>query len=346
MGAYYDGTKLLSMLDLNNKKPEIYLCTTNRTGGKTTYFGRLCINKFIKNKSKFMLLYRFKYQTSDLADSFYKDIGSLFFQGHEFTTKNRNQGVYQELFLDGESCGYATSLNAADAIKNVSHMFSDVDRMFMDEFQSETNHYASKEVQNLMSIHTSVARGQNKQVRYVPLYMCANAVTLLNPYYAAMGISSRLSTDTKFLRGNGYVLEQGYVETASRAQRESAFNQAFGATQKYVDYASENVYLNDSMAFIEKPKGAGKYVATLRYKNKHFAIREFMNQGVIYCDNRPDMSFPYKLAVTTEDHRINYVMLKNNDLLVSSMRFFFERGAFRFGDLESKDAIFSMLSYY
>lgn len=346
MGAYYDGTKLLSLLDLNNKKPEIYLCTTNRTGGKTTYFGRLCINKFIKNNSKFMLLYRFKYQTSNLGDSFYKDIGSLFFEGHEFTTKNRNQGVYQELFFDGVSCGYATSLNAADAIKNVSHMFSDVDRMLMDEFQSETNHYASNEVQNLISIHTSVARGQHKQVRYVPLYMCANAVTLLNPYYAALGISSRLSTETKYLRGNGFVLEQGYVETASRAQRESAFNQAFGATQKYVDYASENVYLNDSTAFIEKPKGAGKYVVTLRYKNKHFAIREFINQGVIYCDNRPDMSFPYKLAVTTEDHGINYVMLKNNDILVSSMRYFFERGAFRFRDLESKEAIFAMLSYY
>lgn len=346
MCAYYDGTKLLSLLDLKNKKPEIYLCTTNRTGGKTTFFGRLCINKFIKNNSKFMLLYRFKYQTSDLGGSFYKDIGSLFFQGHEFSTKNRNKGVYQELFFDGVSCGYATSLSAADAIKNVSHMFSDVDRILMDEFQSETNHYASNEVQNLISIHTSVARGQYKQVRYVPVYMCANAVTLLNPYYAALGISSRLSTETKFLRGNGYVLEQGYVETASRAQRESAFNQAFCKTQKYVDYASENVYLNDSTAFIEKPKGAGKYVVTLRYKNKHFAIREFINQGVIYCDNRPDMSFPYKLAVTTDDHAINYVMLKNNDILVSSMRFFFERGAFRFRDLECKEAIFAMLSYY
>ena len=45
MGKYYDGTKLLSMLDLNGNKPEIYMCTTNRTGGKTTYFARLCVNK-------------------------------------------------------------------------------------------------------------------------------------------------------------------------------------------------------------------------------------------------------------------------------------------------------------
>ena len=43
MGQYYDGTKLLSMLDINGKRPEIYMTTTNRTGGKTTYFGRLLV---------------------------------------------------------------------------------------------------------------------------------------------------------------------------------------------------------------------------------------------------------------------------------------------------------------
>lgn len=37
MSKYYDATKLLSMLDINGKKPEIYMCTTNRTGGKTAY---------------------------------------------------------------------------------------------------------------------------------------------------------------------------------------------------------------------------------------------------------------------------------------------------------------------
>ena len=33
MGNYYDGTKLLSLTDINGNRPEIYMCTTNRTGG-------------------------------------------------------------------------------------------------------------------------------------------------------------------------------------------------------------------------------------------------------------------------------------------------------------------------
>lgn len=36
--AYYDGTKLLSMKDLNGREPELFMVTTNRTGGKTTWF--------------------------------------------------------------------------------------------------------------------------------------------------------------------------------------------------------------------------------------------------------------------------------------------------------------------
>ena len=59
MSEYYDGTKLLSMLDINGDKPEIYLCTSNRTAGKTTYFNRLVTKKFLNEGIKFMLVYRF-----------------------------------------------------------------------------------------------------------------------------------------------------------------------------------------------------------------------------------------------------------------------------------------------
>lgn len=119
MGKYYDGTKLLSMLDINGNKPEIYMCTTNRTGGKTTYFGRLCINRFLDKGEKFGLIYRYNYELDDVVDKFYKDLGSLFFKEHEMTSKRRASGIFHELFLDEKSCGYALSLNSADQIKKI-----------------------------------------------------------------------------------------------------------------------------------------------------------------------------------------------------------------------------------
>lgn len=344
MCAYYDGTKLLSLTDLDGKQPEILMVTTNRTGGKTTYFGRLCVNKFKKGQGKFALLYRYNYELDDCADKFFKDLSTLFFSGSVMESKRKASGIFHELFLDGESCGYALSLNSADQLKKYSHLFSDVNRMIFDEFQSESNHYCSDEIKKFISIHTSVARGQGEQVRYVPVYMLSNPVSLINPYYVELGISNRLREDTKFLRGHGFILEQGFIDSASVAQKESGFNKAF-SKNSYVAYSSECVYLNDNKAFIEKPSGIGRYLCTIKYNGADFGVREFADSGFIYVNDRPDTSYKYKITVTTSDHEINYVMLKRNDMFLTNLRFYFEKGCFRFKDLRCKEAILKALSY-
>ena len=344
MGKYYDGTKLLSMLDLNGKKPEIYMCTTNRTGGKTTYFGRLCVNRFLDKGEKFGLIYRYNYELDDVADKFFKDLKGLFFPDKTMTAKKRAKGIFQELFINDKSCGYAIALNSSDSIKKYSHLFSDITRMIFDEFQSESNHYCTDEITKFLSVHTSIARGQGEQVRYVPVFMLANQVSIINPYYVSMGICNRLNSETKFLRGDGYVLEQGFIETASDSQKESGFNRAF-KENNYVAYSSENVYLNDNYSFIEKPTGKSRYICTLKYKGNDFGVKEFAESGFIYCDDKPDSTFPMKITVTTDDHSINYVMLKRNDFFLSNLRYLFERGCFRFKDMRCKEAILNALSY-
>lgn len=350
MPDYYDGTKLLSLSDINGERPEIFLCTSNRNGGKTTYFNRLCVNKFLEKKGKFCLLYRYKYELEDVADKFFKDIHDLFFPGYTMFSQAKAKGIYHEIFLTppsqekGESCGYAISINSADQIKKISHFFSDVERMVFDEFQSETNTYCANETNKFISIHTSIARGQGKQVRYLPVYMISNPVTLINPYYVEMGISERLKQETKFLRGDGFVLEQGFNESASVAQKSSGFNRAF-ANNRYLAYASENIYLNDNLTFIEKPKGNSTYIATIRYNGCEFGIREFPARGIVYCDDKPDTTFKTKLSLTTNDHDINYVMLKRNEIFVHTLRYYFEHGCFRFKNLKSKEVILKMISY-
>lgn len=341
---FYTGTKLLSLKDIDGCTPEIYICTSNRSAGKSVYFSRLCVNNYLKGKGKFMLIYRFNYELDDCAGKFFKDIGNIFFKGHTMESKRRASGLYHELFFDDKSCGYAIALNGADQIKKYAHFFSDVERMLFDEFQSETNHYCNDEVTKFISVHMSVARGNGEQSRYLPVYMVGNPISILNPYYITLGISTRLKKDTKFLRGKGFVLEQGFVESASKAQAESAFNKAFNRNN-YVSYAQEAVYLNDNESFVERVSGNSKYLATLRYKGNDYAIREFAELGIIYCDDRPDATFKNKITVTTNDHQINYVMLKRNDFFLGMLRYYFERGCFRFKDLQCKEVVLNSLSY-
>lgn len=350
---YYDGTKLLSMKDINGNTPELYIVTTNRTGGKTTFFNRLVMNKYLKRGEKFCLLYRFNYELDDVADKFFKDIGSLFFFGLELTSKRRANGIYHELFLiknhdeeTEESCGYAISLNSADQIKKYSHLFSDVSCILFDEFQSETNHYCADEVKKFLSIHTSIARGQGEQVKHVPVYMLGNPISIINPYYVELGISSRLNNQTKFLRGDGFVVEHGFIESASEAQKESGINRAFSNTTYANSLSGQNVYLNDNYSFIDTPKSAScRYLCTIKYEGREYGIKEYKELGIIYCDDRPDYTFKYKISVTTDDHNINYVMLKSNNTFIANLRLLFEHGCFRFKDLRCKEALLKCISY-
>lgn len=341
---YYDGTKLLSLKDINGKTPEVFMCTSNRSAGKTTYFNRLVVNRFIKRGAKFALLYRFNYELDGCDEKFFKDIKELFFPEYEMTAAKKMKGIYQELYLNEESCGYAISINSADQLKRNSHLFSDIDNIIFDEFQSEQNHYCDKEVEKFISIHNSIARGRSKQSRYVPVYMISNPVTILNPYYVAMDISTRLQKDTHFLRGDGFVLEQGYNETAAKALKSSAFNRAFGSSD-YVAYSAEGVYLQDDLSFVDTPTGRGKYVATIRYAGIDYGVREYPELGIVFCDKSVDYQYPLKITVDTADHKLNYVMVSSNFILIQKLRYYFEHGCMRFKDLQAKEAILKALSF-
>lgn len=344
MSNFYDGTKLLSMKDINGKTPEIFICTSNRTAGKTTYFSRLLVNRFLKKGKKFCLIYRYSYELDNCHEKFFKDIHNLFFKNYEMTAEKVGR-VFNSLFINDEHCGYAVALNSSDSIKKYSHMFSDVESLFMDEFQSETNHYCSKEIEKFISVHTSMARGNGKQIRYLPVFMCGNPVSILNPYYVQLGISDRLKDNTKFLRGDGFVLEQGFNQSASSAMISSGFNRAF-SNNKYVAYSSQGVYLRNNNAFIDSPKGFNNYIATLRYEGIDYSIREYPQLNLLYCGTSVDHSFSPKIAVTTEDHQINYVMLKSYIYIIDTLRYYFDEGLFRFKNQSCKEAVLKALAYY
>lgn len=344
MSRFYDGTKLLSLKDINGNRPEIYISTSNRSAGKTTYFNRWFVKRFLEHDEKFILIYRFNYELSDVAEKFFRDIGAMFFPEHEMTAVSRNKNVYVELFLDEISCGYAIAINNSDQIKKLSHLFSDAQRMLFDEFQSETGHYCANEVEKMISIHTSIARGSGEQVRYLPIYMIGNFVSVLNPYYLALGIAHRLQLNTNYLRGDGFVLEQGFYKEVADKQKNSAFNRAFSGS-KYTRFAAEKIYLNDNNVFIEKMNGANQYLATIQRGGKRYSIRKYTDTGFIYCSNSYDETYPFVFCTDPADHDENSRLISKNDYVIAMIRAAFENGCLRFQDLTCKEVIYNLLNY-
>lgn len=344
---FYDGNKVLNTKDINGDKPEIFIVEGVRSAGKTTYFNHKLLKDFETKKiRKFALLYRYAYEVTDAADKFFKDLHALWYPQSEFTQSTaKPEFGFIELFFNGVPCGYALALNKADQIKKYSHFLSDIDEILFDEFQSETNHYCSDEITKFMSIHTSIARGNGQQSRYLPVYMLSNAVSLLNPYYTTLGVTNRLRLETRFLRGEGWVLQRDFNESAIKAQETSLFNKAFKDT-RYLTMAKQGIYLNDNIAFIETPKSRSQYLCTLKYKGKMYGVKSFPEEGIVFCDTKFDSTFRTKLAVTTDDHNINYVVLKQNSVFIQALRYYFEYGCIRFKNLEAKEALLTAIAYY
>ena len=348
---FYDGSKLLSLKDINKQQPEIFISTSNRSAGKTTYFGKKLVTDFLKHGKKFILLYRYAYEITGVADKFFSDIRGLFFPNFIMTAEAREKDTFTELFIEEigkedskRPCGYAIALNKADNIKKCSHLLSDASIILFDEFQTESGLYASNEVQKLQSIHTSLARGSGKQVKYLPIIMISNFVSLLNPYYTALHISERLQADTNYLRGVGWVLEQGFNDSASQAQKESAFNRAFGDTS-YNKFSAEKFYLNDNKSFVKKMTGRNSYIMTLKYDNEFFGLRLYPDSNILYLSTSADMTSPKKYACRLEDMDEETTLVSTIPLYVQRLRDAFNGGQFRFQNLTCKSALFAVISY-
>ena len=164
MGDFYDGTKLLSMTDLNGEMPELYLTTGNRSIGKTTWFNRYAVKRWKEKHSKFCLVYRWNYELCDCADKFFKDIQRLFFPNDEMTEKRRANGIFVELFLNEQSCGYCVTLNNADSLKKFSHLLSDVDMIIFDEFM--ISNIEANDLRQI-SIDNIITNTQNNKIKYI-----------------------------------------------------------------------------------------------------------------------------------------------------------------------------------
>lgn len=329
---YYDGSDLMSMTDANGNKPEIYICVGNRTAGKTVFFNSYVFKKILKKKiRKFIWLVRYKYELNDTVEQFFNPI-SFLFPDKIVTGGTVYDRGYSEILMDGKTIGYGLSLKFYDKIKKVSNLFNDVDLMLWDEFQSENNQYLPNEIEALLSIHQSVSRGHGEMSRYVPLICVGNAISLLAPLYSVTDISGRIQDDTKFLRGDGYVLEQTYNKHAAEAQNQSIFNKALHANPE------NGIIYKENKDNIKKLKGNSVYLCSFSYKGEEFAIRRF-NNGFYFCNRKVDKTFRKKF--TSEEPGLMWTIPPT----VTTYRRVYEQGKFMFSDLKCREALVDFIHY-
>lgn len=337
---YFEAHHVTDFKDAEGNTPEILLVDGNRTGGKTTGFSRMLVDDFLRDGWKFMLIVRYKNDLQNISEAFFKDIKSLFFEGHEMKSKSFANGAYLELYLDGTSCGYATALSMAGKIKRYSHVFSDVHHMFLDEYQDENNLYLPDEVRKLQSIHTTVARGQGQAIRFVPLYMCSNSISIFNPYYLALGITSKINSKTKVYRGTGFVLLRLIIKDVAKAQKLSSFNRAFSGSG-YLNSSIDNTFLNDDSFNVEKRKVSGSAVFIF-YCNGQLYSAYYNAMDGWYIRKGGDGSITPCFGVMETDRGDGVTAIRNS-FYMSRLRYDYEDASIFYDSQETKKAFMSLL---
>ena len=337
---YFEAHSVYEYKDINGEVPEILLVDGNRTGGKTTAFSRMLVNDFLEKEEKFFLVYRYKNDLANVAEAFFKDIKVLFFNDHELTCTSHANGTYFELFLDSKSCGYASSLTMSGKLKRYSHIFSDVSKMFFDEYQDENNMYLPDEVNKLMSLHTTIARGRGQAVRFVPLYMASNSISIFNPYYSALGITGKINSKTKVLKGEGFVLLRLIIKDVAEAQKSSAFNRAF-MSSGYLDSSIDNCFLNDDTFNVVKQKNYGNVFFIFYCSGELFSV--FRSDGSLYCKKGGDKTVYPCFGAYLSDRNESVSFIRNTSYWTFA-RMLYQEGQIFFDSIETKHAFLTLIS--
>lgn len=336
--GYYNGYDLLLRNDLENKMPEIFLCVGNKTAGKTFFFKRFCFRLFYEYRGKTLIICRKKTQMKAVAYSWISDLENCSNGKFDFG-KTESAGV-KSLSYNDMDFAYITYYNYANDLKESSNMFEDVNVIVKDEFQSETGEYCEDEVSKLRIIHKCVSRGFGKRNRFVPTILISNVISIVNPYYVALGIHKRLRSDTKTLRGTGWVLQITLNKEAQKFGMQSAFDTAFGEDETY-NSAINNQYM-DNLSFCEKLNTKNmslQFIFTIQ--GQSYGV---WYDGLYYVSTRFDPNCRRKYATDVKSHKEGTVMVRKNDLIFKTFKQYFDCGYFRFENVECRAAFIELLA--
>lgn len=307
--GFFDFNKLYNMKDSTGQPPEIFIsCSRTRGTGKTTGAGLFIIPHFFTTGYKFVLVCRHKKSIGNYAEGCLKGSANMC-GGWSVSESVGIPGVYSNIYLsrllpkndpdekdviEKVSCGYVVPLRAAYEIKNISSLFLDSWCSIQDEFILQDEGYLPDEPILLQNLHTSLARGGGKSVRYYPHFMLANCIDVVNPYFLAMGLTGKLQPNTRKYRGNGVVYMRYESSSIAQQHEESGFNRAFKGFSKENEFL-DNSWLVESNSLVGKPDpswGAPTYQLLLHDKDIWLRLGYYPQMSTWVLDNGKNTGLP------------------------------------------------------
>lgn len=341
--------RIINTPDSNGKRAGIIMIETNRGSGKTTAICEKALHDFLHNGHECVFVYRTKDEMSSTLYLF----DDIFYRCPEtapkksLTMKQIVRNVVTTVFYNDKPFCHSVCLKDIDKLKKLSPYFMNVSMMVFDEFQTEKAPYLKNEPELLWALHTTINRGKGLRNRGVRCFMLSNHISILNPYYVYFGVTKRIQSNTRFIRGDGWIINIDYNNYAAEEMNEGAFQKAMQSgviNTRYKEYAAGFGFLNDDSKFIGRPKGKYKYICSILHNGVYYGVLEFFEEGVIYVSHSLYNPSCYTvLTFNPTDHGENTLMLRRNSWAFKVLQDAFDRNYLMLEGGIEKNAVFDIL---
>ena len=287
---YYNYDRIISYNSLLN------ILIGERGVGKTYGASKLVTSNFIKKKRQFIYLRRYKTELSKSIKKFFQPlIKNEEFKDHTLEVKGNT------FIIDDEIAGYGVTLSTAQQLK--SSNFNDVYYIIFDEFLIEPGqgYYLKNEVFSFLGLIETIGR-----MRDIKIFMLANAVTEVNPYFLFFDLTLPYNNDIKLFKDGMILLQYMKNEEYRKMKKETKFGKLVAGTD-YEDYAIDNKFNDDDNVFIEKKTGQSKFSFAFIYKDKTLGVWIDYNNGKMYV-SKDIINNGLIFATTNEDHNTNTLL--------------------------------------
>lgn len=301
MPQYYNGGHILDNGCFVN------MTVGNRSTGKSFYFKRQMIKRFMRTGRRFIYLRRMAEDLKQAMPTWGDDIMETF-PGYRIETKKNaiylvhGEGDNEEK----EICGYTAYLRGTSRLKSVP--MTTIDTILYDEFLPDDNKYLERsmpfyEPEMLMSLYMSVARGYNQVIRPEVQIICiANNISMFNPYFTYFRVDL---THNQRYKHKGVYAERWINHSVAEEIKKTHVGQFLSGTH-YGAYAIENEALHDVYSHIAKPPASAIPIMCIYYSEWYTA---YQSDCFVYIRKCNDPTFPrrYKLVDFASEETIPWL---------------------------------------
>ena len=287
---YYNYDRIISYNALLN------ILIGERGVGKTYGASKLVVKDFIKRGKQFVYLRRYKTELGKSVKKFFSELNkNNEFPNHTLDVKGLT------FMIDEEVAGYGMTLSTAQQLK--SSNFPDVKYIIFDEFLIEEGqgHYLKNEVVSFLGLIETIAR-----MRDIKVFMLANAVTEINPYFLFFDLNLPYNNDIKLFKDGLILLQYMKNEAYRKVKKETRFGKLIEGTD-YEDYAINNRFVDNNKSFIEKKSGNSKFSFSFVYKGNILGVWIDYDNGKLFVSN-DYIDNGLFFATTTDDHKPNTML--------------------------------------